>query len=509
MKTRVFARAAAMVAAALRTLTAVAATAAIVGGGLTLISNGVVSAHTPQVSADCDGVHVNLTNYEGPAGNNTVTVTIDGVPFVDQFGTSFDATYPVPQNGATLVWTVFVDANLNSGDPDKYDYFKDGLVGPCGEPPVDLCPNLDEAQSEIPAGYVIDENGDCVIPPPPPNCDTSVVVGSVENWVATNGFNTNECFAISVTPECGVVNGSVTKQPQPQYATPFYLRWDEGGSIVDPGSASNFPATFAEDYNGGSVDITYYIAGPESGWVSGSGHPNFWDGNGVTITVDTDCEESTTTTTTTVEETTTTTVPRTPTNEPTIDITALTPVCQNGAPYIHATVDGSAELTGRTATIEFIDSNGDVVETHTRTFEPGVLMSFIYPGASVDSNGDPTDWPGWSFDGTNWVLDPSDDHLRDGLTVRISINPTAEGRVEYPAATEDCSDPQIVEVSPLSPTPEAPAPEAPTPEAPEQQLSGTLPATGTNTVLIAGIAAALAALGGAAIVIGRRRTIDA
>ena len=23
---------------------------------------------------------------------------------------------------------MFVDANLNSGDPDKYDYFKDGLV---------------------------------------------------------------------------------------------------------------------------------------------------------------------------------------------------------------------------------------------------------------------------------------------------------------------------------------------------------------------------------------------
>ena len=63
------------------------------------------------------------------------------------------------------------------------------------------------------------------------------------------------------------------------------------------------------------------------------------------------------------------------------------------------------------------------------------------PGASVDAAGNATDWPGWRFDGDDWVLDPSDSYLREGLTVRVEVNPTATGQVAYPPATSACASP--------------------------------------------------------------------
>src|SRR5690606_21606195 len=97
-----------------------------------------------------------------------------------------------------------------------------------------------------------------------------------------------------VNVECGVATGSVTSQPAPQYAAgPFRLVWNEGDGIADPYGPSNFPATFPEDYNGGSVTISYYIVGPEKDWFStNSGEvPNYWNGIYGTQVIDTDCEQ--------------------------------------------------------------------------------------------------------------------------------------------------------------------------------------------------------------------------
>lgn len=167
-----------------------------------------------------------------------------------------------------------------------------------------------------------------------------------------------------------------------------------------------------------------------------------------------DCsrDETTTTTTTTVPEdetTTTTTVPVTtettvPGAEPTIEIAALGPVCQRDAPYIELTFGGDASFNSRPATVTFTDANGIVVATHTATFQDGATVRFVYPGASVDATGNATDWPGWSFNGTEWVPDPSDDHLRDGLSVLVEVNPEARGMVSYPDATAACAGPSMI-----------------------------------------------------------------
>jgi hypothetical protein len=68
------------------------------------------------------------------------------------FGSSFDQTFPVPQDGATTTWSAFVEAADGS-----YHGEDAGSVGPCGTPPpVDVCPDLPGAQ---PAGT------ECTPPP--------------------------------------------------------------------------------------------------------------------------------------------------------------------------------------------------------------------------------------------------------------------------------------------------------------------------------------------------------
>ena len=92
-----------------------------------------------------------------------------------------------------------------------------------------------------------------------------------------------------------------------------------------------------------------------------------------------------------------------------------------------------------TATVTFVDLDGTVVGTHTTTYQAGTTVRFIYPGASVDAAGNPSDWPGWVFDGDEWVVDPTDAFLRDGLTVVVEVNPTASDTVSYPPATPTCT----------------------------------------------------------------------
>ncbi len=114
-------------------------------------------------------------------------------------------------------------------------------------------------------------------------------------------------------------------------------------------------------------------------------------------------------------------------------------MCLRDVPYIDVTFGSQPEFNGHAATVRFIDLDGNVVGTHNATFQAGTTVRFLYPGASVDANGNPTDWPGWLFDGDEWVTDPSDARLREGLTVVVDVNPTATGTVAYPPATPACA----------------------------------------------------------------------
>jgi uncharacterized repeat protein (TIGR01451 family) len=87
--------------------------------------------------------------------------------------------------------------------------------------------------------------------------------------------------------------------------------------------------------------------------------------------------------------------------------------------------------------------------------------SQLWPGAAVDSAGNPVAWPGWRQLPTGqWVLDPSAPFydLRESAVVEIRINPTTDQITAYPPATPDCnaappsSTPQGSASSPLAST---------------------------------------------------------
>ena len=173
---------------------------------------------------------------------------------------------------------------------------------------------------------------------------------------------------------------------------------------------------------------------------------------------------------------------------------AFSPVCQNDIPYIQYSIEVSG-TPNTTATITFYDKQGNQVARHENQPFSGKL---IYPGASTD----PADWPGWKFENGQWVPDPSDAGLREGLTVKVEVNPTATAEVTYPPANAPCNGPEIVQ-SQAPTTTAAPGQQDPpaTPAAPVTQL----PSTGSNsTGAIAVIGLLLLAAGGAIVALVRR-----
>ena len=129
--------------------------------------------------------------------------------------------------------------------------------------------------------------------------------------------------------------------------------------------------------------------------------------------------------------------------------TDLASECVNNAPYITYDITPFGFTPSGGATLTFYDLDGNLVDsTHVADLTGRVL----YPGAQVDAAGIATDWPGWKFENGQWVVDPTDAHLRDGLRVVVEVNPTSEGTVSYPPVTSACADPAQAPPTTLPPT---------------------------------------------------------
>ena len=81
--------------------------------GVSVLTVTPAEAHTPNISADCNGVRVAATAYDAGKANRW-SVTIGGVTQSGTFGASLDQTFPVPQAGATTTWSAFVEAEDGS-----------------------------------------------------------------------------------------------------------------------------------------------------------------------------------------------------------------------------------------------------------------------------------------------------------------------------------------------------------------------------------------------------------
>lgn len=174
-----------------------------------------------------------------------------------------------------------------------------------------------------------------------------------------------------------------------------------------------------------------------------------------------------------------------------LEVVFLDPVCELDAPYVAFELSPVGFESTGPASLTIRDLDGNVVDSLEFA---GLSGSFLYPGASVDDDGNATDWPGWvSVDGT-WVEDPSDARLRDGLNVTFNVNPSVTQFVAYPAADSGCAGPAGVSAfGSTTPT------------------QASLPSTGSSGVSTTLLAAGLALLLGLAlttwnVVSNRRRS---
>jgi LPXTG-motif cell wall-anchored protein len=98
-------------------------------GLLSFVLVSPASAHTPSISATCEGVVLKASAYDGNKTNKW-SVTIDGETKNGTFGASLNKTFDVPQGGKTTQWSATIQAHDGS-----FKESKSGSVGPCGDTP--------------------------------------------------------------------------------------------------------------------------------------------------------------------------------------------------------------------------------------------------------------------------------------------------------------------------------------------------------------------------------------
>ena len=86
--------------------------------------------------------------------------------------------------------------------------------------------------------------------------------------------------------------------------------------------------------------------------------------------------------------------------------------------------------------------DGTVVDMQPLVYQPGTTVDILYPGTSVNPDGTIDDVPGWILtDDGFWIRDPSDEFLREGITLSYTVNPSATAFVTYPPESSACANP--------------------------------------------------------------------
>jgi len=182
-----------------------------------------------------------------------------------------------------------------------------------------------------------------------------------------------------------------------------------------------------------------------------------------------------------------------PSDEPTLEVDVLQPICNNDVPYLSYAVsvsDGSVEPV----TITWVHPD----DPSQNQVESGLPMSgeVRWPGAEVDGAGNPTDWPGWRLEGDEWVEGDEWDWTRAGVQVIFAVNPEATVTVAYPPSSPSC----------LTEPPGATTTRTQTDVPPAGQASSTsLALTGAGVGWLAAGGATLLILGVASVVFARKR----
>ncbi|MCY7304600.1 MAG: carboxypeptidase regulatory-like domain-containing protein, partial [Rhodoferax sp.] len=109
-------------------------------------------------------------------------------------------------------------------------------------------------------------------------------------------------------------------------------------------------------------------------------------------------------------------------------------VCLQHTPYVDYAVAPIGVGAPAGVKIEWQKISGEIVQTLTNLPLSGRVL---WPGATVDGTGNPTNWPGWVRIGDFFY--PVNDGLRPDMRMIFTVNSTITVVVNYPAATAGCN----------------------------------------------------------------------
>jgi hypothetical protein len=125
----------------------------------------------------------------------------------------------------------------------------------------------------------------------------------------------------------------------------------------------------------------------------------------------------------------------TPTIPPEFTTFIRTPVCDGDVPWLHYGVAVQGTNANR-VTIRFINPDGPDVIYPDLPLKGRVL----WPGAVVDKDGNPVDWPGWRKVNGVWVEGDEWDWTRPSVRVQYDVGGSHVGAtVGYPPSSPNCS----------------------------------------------------------------------
>jgi len=500
-------------------LLASAAATALALGGLLVATAAPASAHTPDVSATCTELSVNLSQYSARGTkDNTVTVTVDGQQVDRQtFPGSFTGTYPVPDPTRATSWEVSIEA---WDDPHGRNGWTKVLTGR-----TIACPGQgQEVQVGIYLYPKLDASRDAAWENSGPQdlLTTKTLTLSLEeqksgeHWFTELPEGTLE--GVDLCEGWGIQQDLVRGGPD-EYTMPEAITYPDGSSMdghlvdwthqeldefgvtlpsaadcdiapvddeVEPTAVAPVPPATIESCEADAVpvkptdspEVTYLVrtdgvlATPATGFVFGAdlaGYQLLDDGSALFPIADL---------------------------QPAAEDCALvageiTAVCEGDVPYLGYAVSLPAgiEVDDETPlSITFLNP-GDG-ENWTVTDQP-LSGRVLWPGASAE---EPRQWPGWLLteDGSYVETEGNYAWTRDGVEVLFEVNPSYSTVVSYPPATSECANPPAGTVGVV----DAAAPPAG-------------PALATTGATVAGAAAFAALLvGGGALVFWLRRRVQ-
>jgi hypothetical protein len=166
---------------------------------------------------------------------------------------------------------------------------------------------------------------------------------------------------------------------------------------------------------------------------------------------------------------------------------AVDPFCRNDTPYLAVTALLPTELAGQPVTLHWVDSAGN---ERLSQRVPAGTSEVLWPGAELNTLGNPSDWPGWVLRGDEW-FEADDGFLwARSASVFFTVNPTSPTfAATYPPATPTCNpNPPKIEILRSQETPPQ-----------------TLPSTGGGAGPLAAAGIGLFAAGITLVVLTRKR----